>query len=139
MPDGHSMIISGCREQEPGHELAGRGRVHRHLTPGEAPAAMHGQWHPVAVDACAQGPQCIQERVERTFTHARVAIEHQVTVGQCGQRRGEPGDRTGVAAVDQSTRGSPQREFTVDDPVAAVVEHGDPERAQRGGHEQRVA
>ncbi len=100
---------------------------------------MHGQWHPVAVDACAQGPQRIQERVERAFTHSWVTIEHQVTVGQRGQRRGEPGDGTGVAAVDQSTRGSPQRELAVDDPVAAIVDHGDPERAQRGGHEQGVA
>ncbi len=107
MADGHTMIVAGCREQQPGHKLAGRGRVHRHLASGKASASVDGQRHPVAVDARAEGPQRVKQRAERTFTHVRVAVEYQVAVGKRGQRRGEPGDGAGVATVDQSALGRP--------------------------------
>ncbi len=138
MTDGGSPVVAGSRQQQAGDELAGRGGVHRHLAPGEVTPAVHGQRHPVAVDGRAQGPQRVQQRGERTLPHARVAVENHVTVRQRGQRGGEPGDGTGVAAVDPGGRGRLQRTAAMDQPVIMIVDNGHAELAEGSGHEQGV-
>ena len=116
-----AVLVAGTREQQRRDELRRRARVDGDGAARDGSAARHGEGQGTAaavVDRDAERGECGEHLPDGTQPHVGVAVEADRAAGESRDRRHEPHDRPGEAAVDVGvavprTRG--------DRPVAVVV------------------
>jgi hypothetical protein len=145
VPEHQPVLEARRREQQPGHELAGRGRVDAELAAGHAACAVHREGERAAAvvdDLDPESAQRLDRRAHRSAPGPLVAVEGDRAQGERGDGRAEAHQRAGEAAVDRHTaderRGSDEEVGAVAAVPPGRLDRG-AERAQRVDHQGRVA
>jgi hypothetical protein len=117
MADFRALVVAWRGQQQPGHQLGGRGGVQGDGAAADAAVAADGEQDLVAaaavVDRRAEFPQRREQRADRPRRRPVVAAEFHVRRGERGDRRDEPQHGAGVPDVDhRAARGVPGGGFT---------------------------
>ena len=123
MPQLGALVVARRREQQPGHELRGRGGIQGDGAAADGAAAVHDERQRAAaavVDRRAELAQPGQQRLDRPHGRPGVTAEVHVGSAQCGDRRDEPQHGARVADVHGRTARRNARVAGVRDGVAGA-------------------